>query len=122
MNIDMLRIISILKNFDKIAETMLASIMVSDMKEKMDLAQYGNCRGVSVQHYLITMIHTILMKLDNNKKGDTFAVIAALIDWKQAFPRQCPTLGVQSWIQNSVRPALIPLLTDFFRDRVMSVR
>ena len=101
---------------------MLASIMVSDMKEKMDLAQYGNCRGGSVQHYLMTMIHTILMKLDNNSKGDTFAVIAALIDWKQAFPRQCPTLGVQSWIQNGVRPALIPLLTDFFRDRVMSVR
>ena len=113
---------SILENFDKIAETMLASIMVSDMKEKMDLAQYGNCKGVSVQHYLMTMIHTILMKLDNNKKGDTFAVVAALIDWKQAFPRQCPTLGVQSWIQNGVRPALIPLLTDFFRDRVMSVR
>ena len=118
LNIDMLRNISILKNFDKMA----ASIMVSDMKEKMDLAQYGNCRGVSVQHYLMTMIHTILMKLDNNKKGDTFAVVAALIDWKQAFPRQCPTLGVQSWIQNGVRPALIPLLTDFFRDRVMSVR
>ena len=48
--------------------------------------------------------------------------IAALIDWKQAFPRQCPTLGVQSWIQNGVRPALILLLTDFFRDRVMAVR
>ena len=75
-----------------------------------------------MQHYLMTMIHTILMKLDNNKKGDTFAVIAALIDWKQAFPRQCPTLGVQSWIQNGVRPALIPVLTDFFRDRVMAVR
>ena len=88
----------------------------------MDLAQYGDCRGVSVQHYLMTMIHTILMKLDNNSKGDTFAVIAALIDWKQAFTRQCPTLGAQSWIQNGVRPALIPLLTDFFRDRVMSVR
>ena len=49
---------------------MLASIMVSDMKEKMDLAQYGNCKGVSVQHYLMTMINTILMKLDNHKKGD----------------------------------------------------
>ena len=101
---------------------MLADMMVSDMKQKMDKSQYGNCKGVSVQHYLMKMIHTILMKLDNRKKGDTFAVVAALIDWKQAFPRQCPTLGVQSWVDNGVRSALIPVLTDFFRDRVMTVR
>ena len=68
------------------------------------------------------IIHTILLKLDNNQKGDTFAVIAALIDWEQAFPRQCPTLGVQSWITYGVRPALIPLPMDFFRNRVMLVR
>ena len=117
----MLRNISILKNFEKVAETMLAEIMISDMTEKMDQAQYGNCKGVSVQHYLMKMIHKILVELDNSKKGDTFAVVDAMIDWKEAFPRQCPTLGVQSCIQNGVRPALIPLLTDFFRDRVMSV-
>ena len=122
LTMNMLRNISILKNFDKIAESLISNIMVSDMKEKMDRSQYGNCKGVSVQHYLMKMIHTVLQKLDNNKRGDTFAVIAACIDWKQAFPRQCPTLGVQSWIQNGVRPALVPLLTDFFRDRVMSVR
>ena len=62
------------------------------------------------------------MKLDNNQKGDTFAAVAALIDWKQAFPRQCPTLGVKSWIANGVRPALIPLIMDFFRNRAMVVR
>ena len=118
----MIQNISILKFVDKIAETTLASIMVSYMKEKMNLAQYGNCKGVSVQHYLMTMIHKILMKLDNNNKGDTFAIIAWLIDWKQAFPRQCPTLSVQSWIQSGVRLALIPLLTNFFWDRVMAGR
>ena len=101
---------------------MLSSIMVSDMRDKMDKSQYGNCKGVSVQHYLMKMLHTILLNLDNNKKGDTFAVVAGLIDWKQAFPRQCPTLGVQSWIDNGVRPVLVPILADFFRERVMSVR
>ena len=121
-NIEGLRNISILKIFSKVAETMLSSIMVSDMKENMDKSQYGNCKGLSVQHYLMKMIHTILLKLDANSKGDTFAVIAGLIDWKQAFPRQCPTLGVQSWIDNGVRPVLVPVLADFFRDRVMSVR
>ena len=33
-----------------------------------------------------------------------------------------PTLGVQSWIYNGVRPSLIPTLVDFFQDRVMQVR
>ena len=122
LNIEMLRNISILKNFNKVAESLLAEIMVADMEHKMDKAQYGNRKGISVQHYLMKMLHTILSQLDNNSKGNTFAIIATLIDWKQAFPRQCPTLGVQSWIDNGVRPALIPALIDFFRDRVMQVR
>ena len=42
----------------------------------------------------MTTIKTILMKLDNNKKGDTLAVIAARIDWKHAFPRAAMPLGV----------------------------
>ena len=45
-----------------------------------------------------------------------------MIDWKQAFPRQRPTLGVQSWADNGVRSALIPVLSKFFKDRVMRVR
>ena len=122
LKIEMLRNISILKNFNKVAETLLAKVMVEDMKDKMDTSQYGNCKKVSVQHYLMKMINKILSNLDNNGRGDTFAVIATMIDWKQAFPRQCPTLGVLSWITNGVRPSLIPVLTDFFRDRVMRVR
>ena len=46
---------------------------------------------------------------DNNAKGDVFAVVANLIDWNNAFPRQCPKLGVESFIRNGVRPSLIPL-------------
>ena len=49
-------------------------------------------------------------------------MVALLIDWKQAFPRQRPTLGVQSWVDNGVRSGLIPLLINFFRYRVMTVR
>jgi hypothetical protein len=59
---------------------------------------------------------------DNNHRGDTFAVLAALIDWKQAFPRQDPTLGVQSFINNGVCGTLIPLLVNHFEDRVMAVK
>ena len=122
INMDMLRNVSNLKNFDKIMESMLGQLIVKDMAAKLDPSQYGNRRGVSVQHYLMKMLHKILVTLDNNQKGDTFAVLACLIDWKQAFPRQDPTLGVQSFIDNGVRGTLVPVLVDFFKDRVMSVK
>ena len=36
--------------------------------------------------------------------------------------RQCPTLGIQSFIRNGVRPALIPILMSFFEGRQMFVK
>ena len=59
--------------------------------------------------------------MDYNSRRETFAVVANLIDWNSAFPRQCPTLGVQSFIDNGVRPSLVPLLVNYFQDRQMSV-
>ena len=107
-----LRNISGLLNFDKIYETLLAKMMIADMEPKMDPAQYGNSKGISIQHYLIKMVHKILTALDNNSRRETFAVIASLIDWNNAFPRQCPNLGIQSLIKNGVRPGLIPVLIN----------
>ena len=43
------------------------------------------------------------------------------IDWKQAYSRQCHSLGVKSFIENGVRPSIIPLLISYFQDRVMRV-
>ena len=116
-----MRNISGLLNFDKVMEKMISEVMISDMKLKTDPSQFGNERGTSIQHYLIKMIHRILTVLDNNSRRETFAVIANLIDWNSAFPRQCPKLGVESFIENGVRPSLIPLLINYFQDRQMSV-
>ena len=117
-----LRNIRGLLNFDKVMEKLIAELMISDMSAKMDPAQYGNQKGISIQHYLINMIHRILTALDNNSRRETFAIVANLIDWNNAFPRQCPKLGVESFIQNGVRPALIPVLINYFQDREMSVK
>ena len=85
------------------------------MEAKLDPAQFGNQRGISIQHYLIQMLQRILSTLDNNSKGDVFAVIANLVDWDNAFPRQCPKLGIESFIENGVRPSLIPLFVNYFQ-------
>ena len=49
--IEDLRKISGLINFSKLAEKMLEDFLISDMSAKRDSAQYGNEKGVSINHY-----------------------------------------------------------------------
>ena len=91
--------------------------MLEDMKDKLDKFQYGNRKGVSIQHYLVMFIDKFLVNLDNNAKGDVFAALATFVDWKQAFNRQDPKLGIQSFIENCVRPSLIPTLINYFQGK-----
>ena len=121
-SIEDLRNISGLLNLDKIAEKLIAKMMISDMKAKIDPSQYANQKGLSIQHYLIKFVDRILQAVDKNSKKEIFAVLATLVDWKQAFPRQCPTLGVKCFIENGVRPSLIPLLINYFQGRTMKVK
>ena len=85
--VSQLRNISGLLNFDKIYEKLISQMFISDMADNMDQSQFGNQKGMSIQHYLIQLLHRILSALDNNSKGDIFAVVASLVDWENAFPR-----------------------------------
>ena len=114
-----LRSISGLMTFNKIQEKLISEIIISDMKESMDPSQYGNEYGLSIQHYLINMIDKILS--DSDAKGVT-AVLATFVDWKDAFPNQCPELGIKSFIECGVRPSLIPVLISYFQERSVIVK
>ena len=85
---DDLRNISALLTFNEVGERMLAEIIISDMSKQLDPSQYANQKGLSLQQYLVKMIHKILVDTDKNSKGEVTAVLAMLIDWKEAFPRQ----------------------------------
>ena len=116
------KISGVINNLSKIAEKMLGQFMILDMSKTRDQSQYGNEKGISVNHYLVNMIHEILMCVDKNTANEKFAVFCSLIDWRQAFDRQCPTLGVQSFINNGVRISLIPLIINYFQGRRMIVK
>ena len=105
--------------FNKIQEKLISEIIISDMKESMDPSQYGNEYGLSIQHYLINMIDKILS--DTDAKGVT-AILATFVDWKDAFPNQCPELGIKSFIECGVRPSLIPVLISYFQERSVIVK
>ena len=68
------------------------------------------------------MIHRVVSETDNNSKGEINAVLCMFVDWQQAYSRQCHILGVQSFIDNGVRPSLIPVLISYFQRREMRVK
>ena len=117
-----LRKISGTKNLSKIYESLLSDHIIEDMSSSIDPSQYGNEKGLSIQHYLVKMVHKILTILDTNNEHQKHAVLTQLVDWSKAFDRQDHKLGVQSFIKNGVRPTLIPLLVSYFQDRKMIVK
>ena len=68
------------------------------------------------------MLHEILVNVDKNSVSKSIGVILQMVDWSQAFDRQCHKLGIQSFLDNGVRPSLIPILISFFQNREMKVK
>ena len=93
-SIERFRGISGLFTESKVAEKIIAEYIISDMKETLDNSQYANQKGISAQHYLIKMVDNILKATDKNSRGQIVAVLLTMVDWKEAFDRQCPKLGV----------------------------
>ena len=122
LNVKQLRPISGLINFAKITDRILAEYMTSDMSTNRDRHQYGNEKGISVNHYLINLIHKVLTFVDKNSASEKFTAVLMMLDWSQAFERQSHILGVQSFIDNGVRASLIPLLCSFFKNRQIVVK
>ena len=104
------------------AEQLISELMISDIMAKLDKAQYANQKGVSLEHYLIKMINQILTDTDKTSRHEVNAVLAVMVDWKEAFPRQDPKLGIESFIKCGVRGSLIPLLVNYLQDRSMKVK
>ena len=78
-----------------IMEKIICELLVSDIMENLDPAQYPNQQKVSLQHYLIKMINVILSDTDNSKKGEAYAIRASY--WEEASSLQD---NVHSWELN----------------------
>ena len=117
-----LRKISIFKQLGKISEKIIADMVIDDLSRTLDKSQFGNQKGLSINHYLIKLINKILASLDNNNLGEPKAVILNLYDWKSAFDMQCPKLGIESFARNGVRSCLLPVLKNFLQNRKIKVK
>ena len=117
-----LRKISGLYNFSKIMDKILGEFIIADMSKTRDLSQFGNEKKMSRHHYLIQMLHRILISVEKNSKNEAFAVILEMIDWSQAFDRLSHDIGVRSFLKNGVRHSLIPILVNYYENRNMQVK
>ena len=98
----------------------MAEYITKDMVK--DPRQYGNEKGLSINHYLVKMVDKILKSVDKNTNADKNAVILTMLDWSKAFENQSHFLGIKSFIDNGVRMSLIPTLLDLFQGRKITVK
>ena len=117
-----LRCISGIMNMSKIMEKIVCKLVMEDLKPNIHPGQFAGLKGLGTDHYLVKMVDRILRSLDCSTSQESTAVIASFIDWADAFPRVQHTLGMKSFIQNGLRPSLLPLVCNYFEDRRMVVR
>ena len=87
-----LRKISSTSDYSKVFEGFLKDWVMEDIGHKIDIGQFGGKKGLGTEHMMVCLVDRILKLLDSTT--DTSAVIAAMIDWSNAFDRQDPTIGI----------------------------
>ena len=115
-----LRKISSTSDYSKVFEMFLKDWLIEDISDNIDIGQFGGKTGTGTEHMMVCLVDRILKLLDSTTEST--AVIAALIDWSNAFDRQDPTIAIQKFIKLGVRASLIPLLISYLQDRVMKVK
>ena len=81
-------------------------------KKNADKTQFGGRKKLSMQHFLVRLVHRILSALDTINKHEVYGVVMQLVDWSQVFDKQCLTSAREPSIRNGVRKSLINYSQD----------
>ena len=65
---DKLRPVSLSDCFAKVAETFITDWILEDISDRIDLQQYGNVKGVSTSHYLVSLLHFLHQGADKSQQ------------------------------------------------------
>ena len=115
---DKLRPVSLSDCFAKIAETFITDWILEDISDKIDLQQYGNVKGVSTSHYLVSLLHFLHQGADKVNNVGT----VVLTDFSKAFDMVDHNLLIEKFIHIGVRRSIVPWLCDFLSNRMQCVR
>ena len=115
---DKLRPVSLSDCFAKVAETFITDWILEDISDKIDLQQYGNVKGVSTSHYLVSLLHFLHQGADKVNSVGT----VVFTDFSKAFDMVGHNLLIEKFIHIGVRRSIIPWLCDFLSNRMQCVR
>jgi hypothetical protein len=115
---DKLRPVSLTDCFAKVSESFITNWVLEDVAEKIDTQQFGNIKGVSTSHYLVSLLHFLHTGADAINNVGTMV----LTDFSKAFDMVDHTLMIEKFIHLGVRGAIVPWLCDFINERVQCVR
>ena len=96
----------------KMIETVIMSELEKDLTGKLDSDQYGNVKGSSTTHYLISLTNEAYM---STNQGD--ATTAITIDYSKAFDYVDHTILVEKLVKLGIRTIIINLIVSFLKDR-----
>ena len=104
--------------FPKISEGFVTNWVLEDIQDKIDINQYGNVKGDSTLHYLVSLMHFLHMDVNNPKNIGT----VVLTDFSKGFDLIDHTLLIRKFIQIGVRESVIPWICSFVAGRQQYVR
>ena len=116
--IEKLRPVSLTSVFAKVAEGFVAGWVLDDIQHKIDERQFGNVKGVSTSHYLVSLLH----HLHQGAEGSHNVGTVVLTDFSKAFDLVDHTILVDKIIRLGVRGSIVPWICDFLHDRQQCVR
>ena len=113
-----MRPVSLTDCFAKISEGFVVDWILDDIEHKIDINQYGNVKGVSTSHYLVSLMHFLHSGAEVPKNVGT----VVLTDFSKAFDLIDHNLLISKFIQIGVRESLIPWICSFISGRQQCVR
>ena len=85
---------------------------------KIDKRQFGNVKGVSTNHYLVSLVHYLHSGADKNHNVGT----VVLTDFSKAFDLVDHTILINKMIRLGIRRYIVPWICDFLHNRQQCVK
>jgi hypothetical protein len=105
---DKLRPVSLTDCFSKIGEGFVTDWVLEDIQDKIDPQQYGNIKGISTSHYLVSLMHSLHQGADRINNVGT----VVLTDFSKAFDMIDHSILIDKFIRLGVRRSIVPWLCD----------
>ncbi len=112
------RPISLTPCLSKVLEDFVVRWMISDVRNNIDVQQFGSLKGSSTTYCLLDMLHCWLSHLDST--GHFLRI--CFMDFAKAFDRIGHNILIQKLVDIGVRRSLIPWIVNFLSGRRQRVK